>query len=67
MYAAGHNGALPQKLSDITQVPIPIDPVTGKDFIYKVADGKASIDAPAPPAMEKYPKAALHYELIVSK
>lgn len=34
MYAAEHDGELPGKLSDITAVPIPSDPLTGKPFFY---------------------------------
>ena len=35
LYAAGHGGKLPAKLSDIS-VPLPVDPVTGKPFVYAV-------------------------------
>lgn len=34
LYAAGHEGKLPEKLSEIT-VPLPVDPFTGKPFAYK--------------------------------
>ena len=33
-YAAGHDGQLPATLYAITEVPIPIDPITGKPFKY---------------------------------
>ena len=36
LYGAGNDGRLPQQLSDITEVPIPVDPVTGKPFSYKL-------------------------------
>src|SRR5262249_38003841 len=34
LYAAEHDGKLPEKLSDI-DVPLPPDPFTGKPFVYK--------------------------------
>ena len=39
IYAAQHNDALPKQLSDITAVPIPKDPSTGKPFGYELHDG----------------------------
>jgi hypothetical protein len=46
MYAASHAGKAPAKLSDITAVPLPIDPGTGKGFDdnYTVSDGKAVLE-----------------------
>jgi hypothetical protein len=38
MYAAEHDGKLPAKLDDIC-LPLPVDPVSGKPFSYKV-EGK---------------------------
>ena len=35
MFAADNQGQLPGSLADITLVPIPTDPVTGRDFIYR--------------------------------
>jgi hypothetical protein len=34
MYAAAHDGRLPDRLNDVTEVPIPDDPSTGKPFEY---------------------------------
>jgi hypothetical protein len=34
MYAAGHDGRLPEKLEEITEAPVPPDPGTGKPFGY---------------------------------
>jgi len=39
----------PAPLSEIREVPIPIDPVTGKEFEYRVEEGKAVLAAPPPP------------------
>ncbi len=35
LYAADNEGRLPKKLSDITAVPLPIDPLRGKPFEYQ--------------------------------
>jgi hypothetical protein len=47
MYAANHGGALPAKLDDITDVPVPLNPATGKPFVYRVDGAKAILELPA--------------------
>jgi hypothetical protein len=42
LHAAGHDGKLPDKLSDVTEVPIPHDPGTGQPFDYQL-DGDTAI------------------------
>lgn len=42
LHAAVHDGQLPTKLSDIS-VPLPIDPVTGKPFVYSFSGATAHI------------------------
>jgi hypothetical protein len=61
-YAAGHGGKVPAKWADITEVPLPIDPVTGKglDAFYSVRDGKALLVVPPPPGMP--PSVGRRYE-----
>jgi len=49
MYAADHGGELPQSLDDITAVPIPLDPLRGKPFIYQATGSKAVLESPIPP------------------
>jgi hypothetical protein len=46
IYAAAHGGKPPAKLSDITAVPLPIDPATGKGFDddYSVKDGTGVLE-----------------------
>ena len=46
MYAAGHKGKPPQKLTDITLVPLPLDPFTGRTFEagYSLKDGKGTLE-----------------------
>ncbi len=50
MHAAAHEGRLPGKLGDLT-VPVPIDPVTGRPFTYRVEDGTAVIEGPPLPGV----------------
>jgi hypothetical protein len=42
MYAASHEGKLPPSLNDIKQVPVPLNPATGKEFLYHL-DGATGI------------------------
>ena len=55
MEAAHNQGRLPKSLSDITRVPIPDNPLTGKPFIYHTFDHHhARLEAPPHP--EEYQK-----------
>jgi hypothetical protein len=45
MHAAAR-GVLPDKLEDVTVVPVPVDPGSGQPFSYSLAEGVATIDAP---------------------
>lgn len=54
MFASDHSGELPGSLAEITAVPIPSDPVTGKDFIYHRIDARnACLEAPVAPDERK--------------
>ena len=48
LYGAAHGGQLPERLSDITEVHIPIDPILGTAFIYHRIEDAAILEAPAP-------------------
>jgi hypothetical protein len=61
MYAAEHEGRWPAKLEECA-VPIPEDPLTGKDFDYKLADGKAMIESLSTNARD-----SVRYELTLRK
>jgi len=51
MFAADHSGRLPASLDEITSVPIPLDPVTGKSFVYRREDARnARLEAPVSPS-----------------
>ena len=45
LYAADHGGKLPAKLEEIREVPLPINPVTGKPFAYRLDGDTAILDA----------------------
>ena len=46
LYAASHDGALPESLSQISEVPVPDDPATGKPFEYVLTGKSALVSAP---------------------
>jgi hypothetical protein len=41
LYAANHDGQWPDRLTDITEVPIPLNPCDGKPFVYERQGNKA--------------------------
>jgi hypothetical protein len=41
LYAAAHDGKWPERLADITEVPIPMNPFDGKPFLYSRQGNKA--------------------------
>jgi hypothetical protein len=47
-HAATHGGTLPATLDEVTDTPVPLDPLTGKPFVYKVDGASATLDSPAP-------------------
>ncbi|MCX7425894.1 MAG: hypothetical protein NTW96_09795 [Planctomycetia bacterium] len=63
MHAAGHEGRLPSKLEDITAVPVPIDPMTGKPFAYTCDGNTAVLEVPSP----EIPERGKRYEIEVAK
>jgi hypothetical protein len=48
LYAAEHAGKTPAQWDDITAVPLPLDPITGRSFrgLYQVKDGRGILDVP---------------------
>ncbi|HVX12015.1 MAG TPA: hypothetical protein VHC22_12600 [Pirellulales bacterium] len=48
LYAAAHEGRLPAQLADVTEVPIPRDPVTGGEFLYSLSGDAAVLATPLP-------------------
>ncbi|MFL5245623.1 MAG: hypothetical protein ACJ8FY_26300 [Gemmataceae bacterium] len=51
LYAKENDGKPPAKLDDISQVPVPLDPLTGKSFQYQAVGQIITLFA-APPATE---------------
>jgi hypothetical protein len=48
IYAANHHGRLPERLDQINEVPVPLDPGTNQAFQYRMADGKAVLESRIP-------------------
>jgi hypothetical protein len=67
LHAAAHGGKLPATLGDITAVPVPIDPVTGQSFEYRVSADRATLHAPAPPGEKPTPYNTVNYELTLQR
>jgi hypothetical protein len=65
MHAAAHAGALPDKLSEVTIVPIPDDPGTGKPFEYQRDSDAATLMSRVPE--EKLWETGLRYRLVMKK
>lgn len=53
LYAAGHDGRLPGRLADISEVPVPRDPFTGGEFSYRLSGETAVIEAPLPEGLQQ--------------
>lgn len=64
LYAHENGGKLPEKLADV-KLPLPLDPVTGKEFSYAVKDGVAILTGGNP--QEGVPASNRVYELRVKK
>ena len=46
MHASANAGKLPASLDEIKVVPVPLNPATGKPFLYRVVDGRAELLSP---------------------
>jgi hypothetical protein len=66
LYAANHEGKLPARLEDIG-VPLSVDPVTGKPFVYRVAGETASLRGGVPKGEEANPAHHLGYDVTIQK
>ena len=65
LYAAAHDGKLPESLADIKEVPIPDDPMTGKPFDYKSEGDKAILSGAAPQGLGN--NYGLRFELTIAR
>jgi hypothetical protein len=66
LYAAGHDGKLPAKLSDIP-VPLPVDPFSGKPFDYTVEGTTAHLRGETLSGEDSRTRCAIHYEVTMSR
>ncbi|HEY7153581.1 MAG TPA: hypothetical protein VH575_06450 [Gemmataceae bacterium] len=66
MYAAKHEGQWPEKLSDI-ELPLPVDPFTGKPFVYKSEGETAHLRGTPPRSYKEIPSFNIHYEITIRK
>jgi hypothetical protein len=46
MYAASTAGQLPERLDDVHQVPVPLNPATGQSFLYRLEGDTAILELP---------------------
>jgi hypothetical protein len=67
LHAAAHDGKLPTGLDEVSDVPIPLDPVTGKFFEYKVDGAKATIHGPPPRGQRASQGNSVFYELTLAR
>src|SRR5262245_19614048 len=63
LHAALNGGRLPDSLADIREAPIPIDPVSGKEFTYKREGARAYLSAVPPPGEVANEANTLRYEI----
>jgi hypothetical protein len=66
LYAAANAGKLPARLADV-RVPLPVDPFTGKPFLYEVDGNKAIVIGSPPAGEEKNAIFNVRYEVTVVK
>ena len=66
LYAAGHDGKLPAALEAVT-VPLPVDPFTGKPFVYRLEEETAVLRGGAPKGEEANPVYNLRYRVTIKK
>jgi hypothetical protein len=67
LYAAAHDGKLPRTLATIKEVPLPLDPATGKNFEYELNGVVAKLRAPTPAKQSPNIGNSVVYELAIRK
>ena len=65
-FAADNDGKLPDSL-EATKLPVPVDPVTGKPFLYEVKEGVASIRGTPPIDRKAEPAFNREYGVTIRK
>jgi hypothetical protein len=64
LHAAKNDGRVPAKLADVTVVPVPADPVTGRPFNYTADGNRFAITVPPPPGDK--PEQGNHWKYVVT-
>ena len=67
LYAAAHDGQLPASLEDVKDVPLPLDPVNGKPFDYRVVGDRAFFGCPPLPGQPANNATTPTYELSMKR
>jgi hypothetical protein len=67
LHAASHGGKWPASLEEIKQVPVPVDPITGKSFVYRLEGERALLEAPPIPRLPNNAGYALSFELTLKR
>jgi hypothetical protein len=65
IYAADHGDQLPERLDQIKEVPVPLDPGTNQAFQYRIEDGKADLESRIP--AEPLASTGLRYTISLRK
>jgi hypothetical protein len=65
LYAAAHDGKFPNQLSDVTEVNIPVDPLSGRPFVYRRTDSEVVLEAVLPETAR--PEDALEFKLTLKE
>lgn len=66
LYAATNGGRLPAKLDDL-KVPLPVDPITGRAFVYSCDGAVATLRGTPPRGMEHVAPYNVRYEIVIAK
>jgi hypothetical protein len=65
LHAAAHDGSPPAKLSDVTAVPVPPDPLTGEPFRYAARGTGFTLTAPPPAGEPANPSNSVTYDVSI--
>jgi hypothetical protein len=66
IHAAENDGKLPAKLSDVN-LPLPVDPITGKPFPYQLDSDTATLRGTPPAGLENQAGYDVRYEVTIVK
>jgi hypothetical protein len=66
LYTANHRGKLPASWTDLSGIPVPVDPVSNKPFEYKVEGATFSV-TPAAVRGWELSGHSIHYDVTLEK